>query len=74
MESIIKMIKLWMEERRLLHVTVVIKKKGRRVFYGRILHFSLEEQSVLFYIEDEASTESYSFEEIDNIEPAEMLP
>ena len=62
-----------MEERRLLYITVVIKKKGRRVFYGRILHFSLEEESVLFYNEDEASTESYLLKEIDNIEPAEFL-
>ena len=62
-----------MEENRLLHVTVVVKKKGRRIFYGRILHFSLENQSVLFYNEDEASTESYLLKEIDNIEPAELL-
>lgn len=62
-----------MEERRLLHITVVIKKKGRRVFYGRILHFSLDDESVLFYNEDEASTESYLLKEIDSIEPAELL-
>ena len=73
MESISKILKVWMEERRLLYVTVVVKKRGRRVFYGRILHFSLEDQSVLFYNEDEASTESYLLKEIDNIEPAELL-
>ena len=73
MERIIKMLNVWMEENRLLHVTVVVKKKGRRIFYGRILHFSLENQSVLFYNEDEASTESYLLKEIDNIEPAELL-
>ena len=73
MERIIKMLNVWMEENRLLHVTVVVKKIGRRIFYGRILHFSLENQSVLFYNEDEASTESYLLKEIDNIEPAELL-
>ncbi|MFO1446320.1 hypothetical protein KDN24_24570 [Bacillus sp. Bva_UNVM-123] len=73
MDKISKMFEIWMEEKRLLYVTVVIQKKGRRTFYGRIIHFSLEEQIVLFYNEDQASTESYYFKEIDNIDPAESI-
>jgi len=73
MESISKMFNIWLEEKRLLYITVVIKKKGRRTFYGRIIHFSLDEEKVLFYNEDQSSTESYLFKEIDNIEPAEFL-
>ena len=73
MDSISHMITQWRTHNQLLYVTIVLQKKGRRSFYGRILSFDSELETVLFYCDDRSATEFVSLRDIDNIEPAQFI-
>ena len=72
MESISHMLKEWQKDNQLLYVTIVLPKKGRKKFYGRILSFDPELKTILFYCEDRSTTELVSLNDIDSIEPAKF--
>ena len=72
MESISHMLTEWQKNNQLLYVTIVLPKKGRKKFYGRILSFDSEFETLLFYCEDKSSTELVSLRDIDNVEPAKF--
>lgn len=69
MDQISHMLTSWRTDNQLLYVTIVLPKKGRRNFYGRILSFDSELETILFYCEDKSSTELVSLRDIDSIEP-----
>lgn len=70
MEKLIERIQQWQKENCLLHIKVVLKKKGRHILVGRIMNFDSTDMSILIYLDDQKKVEHYKFSEIDDIVPA----
>ncbi|MBM6616291.1 hypothetical protein [Bacillus suaedaesalsae] len=70
MEKLMMEIQQWEKEKCLLHIKVVLKKKGRHILVGRIVNFNQNDMSLLVYLDDAKIVEHYNFSEIDDIVPA----
>ena len=59
----------WIEEKRLLFVTVVQPKKARRTVVGRLLQVDTQQRNLLLYDDDQKNILHLNFNEIDDIQP-----
>lgn len=70
MDEQLSLLKKWMKENTLLHVEVVLRKRGRKKIYGRLINVDKEKEMVVLYDDDQKKVYSYKLNEIDSINPA----
>jgi len=70
MEEQLSLLQKWMKENTLLHVEVVLRKRGRKKIYGRLINVDKEKEMIVIYDDDQKKVFSYKLNEIDAIDPA----
>ncbi|KAA0548774.1 hypothetical protein FZW96_06860 [Bacillus sp. BGMRC 2118] len=70
METLMQKIQQWEKDKCLLHIKVVLKKKGRHILVGRIVNVNVRDRSFLVYLDDAKTVEHFHFSEVDDIVPA----
>ena len=60
----------WIDDNKLLHLKVIIEKKGRKEIWGRILSFNELQRSLLIYSDDDKKIFNINLNEIEDILPA----
>lgn len=70
MDEQLSLFKKWHQENTLVYVELLIKKKGRKGIFGRILRIDEENQSVLLYDVDQKKVLDFKMTQIDSITPA----
>lgn len=63
----------WMREKRLLHIEIVLPRRGRQSFFGRLIQYDTGQESLLVYNDDQKALHHIKLNEIENIETAEEL-
>lgn len=58
-----------MKENILVHVEVVLRKRGRKEIYGRLINVDKDKQTIVIYDDDQKKVFSYRLNEIDSINP-----
>lgn len=70
MEEQLSLLQKWMKENTLLHVEVVLRKRGRKKIYGRLINVDKEKEMIVIYDDDQKKVFSYKLNEIDKIDHA----
>lgn len=70
MEEQLSLLQKWMKENTLLHVEVVLRKRGRKKIYGRLINVDEEKEMIVIYDDDQKKVFTYKLNEIDAIDPA----
>lgn len=70
MDEQISLLQKWMKENILVHVEVVLRKRGRKEIYGRLINVDKDKQTIVIYDDDQKKVFSYRLNEIDSINPA----
>lgn len=65
--------KKWINDKNLLNVEIVSQKKGRRNLSVRLLKLDEEMQTLLVYDVDQKQVLSLMINQIDRIQPAEII-
>lgn len=70
MDEQLSLLQKWMKENTLLHVEVVLRKRGRKEIYGRLINVDKDKEMIVLYDDDQKKVFSYKLNEIDSISPA----
>lgn len=70
MEEQLSLLQKWMKENTLLHVEVVLRKRGRKKIYGRLINVDKEKEMIVIYDDDQKKVFSHKLNEIDAIDHA----
>lgn len=73
MDEQLSLLQKWMKENTLLHVEVVLRKRGRKEIYGRLINVDKEKKMIVLYDDDQKKVFSYMLNEIDSIAPASKI-
>ena len=67
MEEQLSLLQKWMKENTLVHVEVVLRKRGRKKIYGRLINVDKEKEMIVIYDDDQKKVFSYKLNEIDRL-------
>ena len=63
----------WIKNNTLIRLTIVLSKMGKKTMVGRILQQNLQEQSFLFYCDDDKKVHNIAFGEIEDLETVDHV-
>lgn len=73
MDEQLSLLQKWMKENALVHVEVVLRKRGRKEIYGRLINVDKEKGTIVIYDEDQKKVFSYKLNEIDSIDSVSKI-